>query len=233
MNTPAPGNESECRCSKAGMFSNGVHAINCDGPAPTLSAEVVEALKWTDKSMAACRWREVVDFSAVNAKRAKALERKNQRAVKRAVLFPPRPGQDKKSKKLAKRKKLPSMAKVKKACWDALSLYVRARDAEVNQGLCMICSEKPITLGYHLIPAGSGSMAKWDPLNIVGGCRDCNCGEYNRRVKYAYIHINLFGLEFMNALEAKSRIMVQYKRHDFLEMTQRFKDELEKLRGTK
>lgn len=133
--------------------------------------------------------------------------------------------------KKVKRKKLPSMARVKKECWEALSLFVRERDGRLNQGLCLICGVNKITLAYHLIPAGSGSMAKWDPGNIVGGCRDCNWGEKNRRVKYAYIHMRLFGVQYMKRLEERSRIMVQYKRHDFLEMTETFRRQISELRG--
>ena len=166
-----------------------------------------------------------MDFTEIKAKRARAAERKAKKDAKRASLGP------KFAKKKGKRKKLPGLTKLRRECWKALSLYVRARDAERNQGLCMICSEKPITLGYHLIPAGSGSAAKWDHLNVVGACRDCNCGEFNRRVKYAYIHIQLFGLEYMTALEAKSRTLVQYKRHDFISMTADFSARLAALKG--
>lgn len=147
----------------------------------------------------------MTDFAAL---RSKAAARKAKRAEKAATLW----------KKKPKRKKLPSMRRVKKAAWDALSQYVRARDAAKNGGRCLICSTNPIELAYHIWPASAGSAAKWNPLGIVGGCGPCNYGEVNNRAEYVFKHIEIFGFEAVEKLRLESKQFVQYKRHDFLAM---------------
>lgn len=159
------------------------------------------------------------------AKRSEAALRKAKREAKRLELKMPWAG------KRVKRVKLPSMKKVKAECWKALSLYVRARDAAKNDGLCLICSKNSITLSYHIWPASSGSAAKWNPLGIVGACGPCNYGEFRNRAEYALRHIELFGLEMVASLRAQSKLMTQFKRHDFLSMTADFTARLAALKG--
>lgn len=139
------------------------------------------------------------------AARNKARAKKIKREEKAKSLWKPR----------VKRKKLPSIKKLRAMTWAALRAYVLRRDTLENDGLCMICHTNPIELLYHLLPASSGSAAKYDPANTVGACNTCNYLEFRNRAKYVFIHIGLFGLEYMTALDVKSRTVVQYRRPDY------------------
>jgi len=120
--------------------------------------------------------------------------------------------------KRVKRKKLPSMARMKKMAWEALSLFVRARDAVRFNGKCAICRVNHIECAYHLIPASEGAGVKWDAENIVGACFRCNYMEHRFRMSYTLKHMSLFGADKIMAIHNRRNDIVQYKRHHYAEM---------------
>lgn len=150
---------------------------------------------------------------------AAAKARKEKRELKAKTLWV-------KGSKPPKNKKKPSITKLRKQVWDALSLYVRARDSKVHNGLCLICVTRPIEIAYHLIPANEGAAMKFDHEDVVGACSLCNFLEQNNRARYSLKHIELFGIEKMRALEAKSRTTVQYRRPDYEAMLSDFRARL-------
>jgi hypothetical protein len=111
------------------------------------------------------------------------------------------------------------ISELKRKLWKDISEYVQARDKRNGNGNCMICGWRPITLAYHIIPAQTGAVAKWDyESNIVGGCLPCNTGEHYHRLKYYKKHLELFGEETINALEKKYAQNVHPRRGDFIFM---------------
>ncbi len=155
-----------------------------------------------------------MNYAEAVAKQAAAAVRKEKRTAKGIAI-------GLRGKK-AKRKKLPSITKLRKQVWTALSLYIRERDKSLHGGLCLICRTRPIKLAYHLIPANEGAAMKFDPDDCVGACTLCNFYEQNNRARYALKHIELFGIEKMRALEEKSRTTVQYRRPDYEAMLRDF-----------
>jgi hypothetical protein len=87
---------------------------------------------------------------------------------------------------------------------DLFSRFIRARDARVYGGLCVICILRPITECFHWIPRGSLAV-RWDPENACGSCSECNGKEQRRRAHYRDVFISLYGEPARLALEERAR----------------------------
>ena len=142
-----------------------------------------------------------------NAILAKQKARKSARRAKRKVVFSGRPI-------------IHSMPELRKRLWKSLSLYVRLRDARVQEGRCLVCNLRMIEDAYHIIPAGESLATKYDPGNLVGACSDCNGKEKFSRRKYAVKHVTLFGKEKMDELERRAARKVKFDRADLVAMIQ-------------
>ena len=116
--------------------------------------------------------------------------------------------------KISKRPRKPSIKSLRKKLWDTLTRYVRRRDGP----LCRICKLEPGYALFHLVPQNEGNAVRYDPLNVVWGCRSCNCAEVNHRARYARKFEEMFGKEYMDALWTKSRIIPQFRRPDWERM---------------
>jgi 5-methylcytosine-specific restriction endonuclease McrA len=115
---------------------------------------------------------------------------------------------------------------IKARLWALVSEYARLRDREWFI-TCRICRRRPIQCAYHLIPSNDGAATRYDLDNIVGACNPCNNGERLHRFKYRLKHIDIFGKEWIEHLEAKASKAHQYSRADLLEMIGTFKKRIE------
>lgn len=73
---------------------------------------------------------------------------------------------------MAKRRKKPLLARLKKQADKALSEYVRAVTLRTF-GKCPICSNGPIECCFHFI-SRKRQILRWDIRNVVGACHRCN-----------------------------------------------------------
>lgn len=109
------------------------------------------------------------------------------------------------------------------------SLYIRTRDASVDNGRCLICHVRPIGLMYHLVPSNEGAACRYIEDNVVGACYICNGLEKNYRRRYWLIHVKLFGEEKMMKLDEISQTVLQLKRYDYVRMIDHYAQKLAKL----
>ncbi|MDE1971433.1 MAG: hypothetical protein KGI50_07710, partial [Patescibacteria group bacterium] len=128
---------------------------------------------------------------------------------------------ERKAKNMAKRKIVWSARPIKatlpelrEKLENITHLIVKLRDKSLY-GVCRICRENPITLAYHLIPAGQSLNTRYDLDNIVGACLRCNGAEHYARSDYAFRHNSIFGLKYMDELYRRAKIKVKWGREDF------------------
>lgn len=162
------------------------------------------------------------------AKKLAAHTRRLKRAARAAVLWPERartpPAVARKRTKVA-----PSPRKRLRAKLDALwGLFIKKRDCLRTGGICAICGIKPIDSAYHIQPRGDDST-RWDIENGVGSCHGCNYWEMkNRGRRVRDRHISIFGLEKIERLEAKARILANFELLDLERIYADLKRRIEK-----
>ncbi len=92
---------------------------------------------------------------------------------------------------------------------------------------CPTKTPHPGFLAYHLVPAQRGDSTRFVPENVVWACSAANYGEVMNRSLYRQKHVDLFGKDLIEQLEAKAREIKQYKMSELLEMRVELKKELE------
>jgi len=120
----------------------------------------------------------------------------------------------------------PSRSAVVKKLDAVFSLYIRARDKRVANGLCVLCRKRPIEVCFHWISRGAFAT-RWDEANCVGSCSGCNYEETFRKQKYRDMHIQLVGVEVREAMEAKAREAVHIPTAELEAKIRHFKGLLE------
>ncbi len=155
----------------------------------------------------------LIDFQA---KREAAALRKAKREIKRLELRMPRMG------KKPKRKKSPTLSKLKKLLWVHISLIVRSWSS-----VCLACGVNPTNCAAHIVPSNDGAATRFFLPNLYPCCIACNKSEYHQRGSWVYKHREIFGADLVDCLYAMSETPFQLKKHWVLEQTERMK----KLRG--
>lgn len=137
---------------------------------------------------------------------------------------PPRHFRSDNGRKGGKRKKSPSMSKLKKQLWSEISLLVRSWSER-----CAACKVNPTSSAAHIVPSNSGAATRYFLPNLYPVCIGCNYAEYHQRGPWVYKHKEMFGDEYVDALYSMSRETFQIKKDWVIAETERIK----KLRGAK
>jgi 5-methylcytosine-specific restriction endonuclease McrA len=82
---------------------------------------------------------------------------------------------------------------------------VKLRDKKKSP-LCRICSLRPGTTAYHIIPKNYGRATRWALENGVLSCSGCNMAEMMNRLGYLDKHKQLFGTKFVEDMMQRARI---------------------------
>ena len=122
----------------------------------------------------------------------------------------------------AKRKKSPTLSKLKKELWREISLLVRSWS-----NFCWACFTGPVEVAAHIVPSNDGAATRYFLPNLYPCCMACNTAERFQRGTWVYRHREIFGADMVDALYEMSRQTFQLKKHWVLEQTERMK----KLRG--
>jgi hypothetical protein len=109
---------------------------------------------------------------------------------------------------------------------DLFSRFIRARDARLFGGLCVLCRLRPITDCFHWIPRGSHAV-RWDPENACGSCRSCNGKEQRRRAHYRDVFVSLYGEPARVALEERARAEAKFSAEDLRAIYEALKTKFE------
>lgn len=113
---------------------------------------------------------------------------------------------------MSRRKKKPSLPKLKRKADAALSKYVRARTTQLYGGKCPICGRGPliplkitkrnkkpegpaVQACFHFVRAKYHPSTRWDIRNVIGTCHKCNWVEYRDPDISRAWYIETFGVE--------------------------------------
>lgn len=153
-----------------------------------------------------------VDFAAIRAKSEKRAKRaadllalaraargENGQIPETAPKTPPRSKTSRLTgglKTSAKRKKSPSLSKLKKELWKEISLLVRSWSP-----VCIVpgCWE-PTYCAAHIVPSHEGAATRFFLPNLYPCCGPHNDAERHRRASWVKKHEEMFGVDFVTAL---------------------------------
>jgi len=144
----------------------------------------------------------MVDWEAIQKKKAKARLRKKKRKAKRNELS-------------AQGFVYPiSFGMYKKKVLEICKSFIKLRDKYRHGPMCRICGKREGNVAYHLIPQQRGDATKFLKENMVLACRGCNYGEYKNRSLYRDKHILIFGKEHIENLERIASIGKKFSRDE-------------------
>lgn len=136
----------------------------------------------------------------------------------------PKPSKKTKTKKaLLPRSKNPRKRAHERA-WNAFSLYVRLRDADINGYVKCFTCDTP----YHYKEMDAGhfihrASLDFDEFNINPQCTKCNRYLSGNAIEYTLRMIRLYGQEVVDDLMARKNDPVKYKLSDLLELEKYYK----------
>lgn len=119
------------------------------------------------------------------ARKSKAKAKKEKRAEKAKGLWGKR----------AKKKKSPSLSKLKKLLWEELRAVVYAMSE-----FCLTCGSSDSPVACHIVPSSEGAVTAFFLPNIYRGCNSCNKAEVSRRGQWVKRFEEVFGADYVNAL---------------------------------
>ena len=129
-----------------------------------------------------------MNLSEIKDKIAHAAERKAKRQAKAKEIWMEKPKKEKK-------KKSPSLSKLKKILWDVLRQVVYAQSE-----VCLTCGSDAEPQACHIVPASESALLKFFLPNIYRGCAACNKAEQSRRGQWVKRFEDAFGADYVNAL---------------------------------
>lgn len=136
-----------------------------------------------------------------------------------------------KKSKLPKEKKLSYYSK---RAWKAFSEYIRRRDSNANgYAKCCTCElvdEWKYLQAGHFVPGRNNSII-FDERNCHAQCVGCNYFGKNSRSSGNYFEFmkKNYGLEVIDELNIQSNREVIYKKYDYQEIEEKYKQKIEGL----
>ena len=122
-----------------------------------------------------------------------------------------------------KKKKLPSLAKLKRDLDRHFSLFIRRRDADdKGMGRCVTCGDWALLQASHFIPRQHLAV-RWDVRNVHGSCARCNCWLHGNLIEYNAFMLKEYGQETIDELRRLQRTTLKLTRNDYNDLIARFK----------
>jgi 5-methylcytosine-specific restriction endonuclease McrA len=124
-----------------------------------------------------------------------------------------------------KRKKLPSLAKLKRDLDKAFSRYIRLRACDgCNRGICVTCGS---VVDYSAANAGhfiarQHLATRYDERNVHLQCVMCNLYKHGNLINYTLFMQNRYGQEVVDELMRLKRTSVKLSRGDYEELLQKY-----------
>jgi hypothetical protein len=107
-------------------------------------------------------------------------------------------------------------AKAKQKAWAAFSLFIRTRDKK-----CVTCPTGSAQQAGHFIDGRSNAVL-FSEKGVHGQCYHCNVGLKGNKLEYWLFMERTYGRKVIDQLMAESKIMVQYKTHDFIAIAEKY-----------
>lgn len=132
-------------------------------------------------------------------------------------------------KAAGRRKKLPSIPKLKKELKKVLHPYIIKRDVLKYEGWCPTCQFRKggdqyrIESANHIFSVGDYPALQFNERAIYGGCHRCNCAEMSRRSLWANYFRRWMGSNVYDALECLGRQAHKWDRGELMELIEKYK----------
>lgn len=124
-----------------------------------------------------------------------------------------------------KRKKLPSIKRLRNKLDALFNKYVRERD-----GKCIVCGSTEKLCCSHFYGKCARPATRWDTDNAYAMCSACHYRHHHgTEADYAVILFGKYGESFMVDLMNKSLVQVNYTREDYNNMIAKYKALNEKI----
>lgn len=108
---------------------------------------------------------------------------------------------------------------------EVFSKFIRYRDMKDGKVVCFICGDRiPFAeaQAMHLIDRDQ-MPTRYDEINVNGGCADCNCFDHKHRSRYWNKMIATHGIEVIDELSNKSRMLQKFMRFELQEIIDKYK----------
>ena len=124
-----------------------------------------------------------------------------------------------------KRKKLPSLAKLKRRLDILFSQWIRKRDQRSADGYgpCVTCGTFSKLQASHFIPRQHLAV-RWDERNVHGACAYCNCWQHGNLIAYTLYMQNRYGQDVVDELMRLKRTTVKMTRSDYETLLEKYRD---------
>ena len=129
-------------------------------------------------------------------------------------------------------RKAKSLSKLKKEALDLFSKIIKLRYAVRGELRCFTCGS-PIQISTsnchagHYLSRGAYPGLTFHEDNIRVQDYRCNCHLHGATPEFRIRLIDEIGIERVEALESSRHTQVKYSRNDYLEMIQKFKEEIQ------
>lgn len=113
-----------------------------------------------------------------------------------------------------KKKKLPTIGKVKSKLQTFVNSCIRKRDSRDGWFTCISCGlDKPVSQmqAGHYVPVSKSQYLRYNELNISGECIFCNNFSEYHLIQYRKNLIKKIGLEAVEKLEREAEEIKLYK----------------------
>lgn len=127
---------------------------------------------------------------------------------------------------MKKRKKLPSLPRLKRKLWKLFSEYVRKRDAN-EEGIvkCFTCPKtghwKEMQAG-HYIPQSLSLVLVFDERNVHAQCGGCNLFKRGNMSVYAVELRKRYGENILEELQSLRKEGFRYTRSDYEDLIDKY-----------
>jgi len=124
----------------------------------------------------------------------------------------------------------------KNKAWQAFSKWVRTRDClrttmSADEGTCCTCGKrypfKNLQAG-HFIDGRHGAVL-FSERGVHAQCYGCNVGLHGNKLKYWLFMEKQYGRDIINQLMAESKQEVIYKKHDYDDIAEKYKQKTQEL----
>ena len=134
------------------------------------------------------------------------------------------------TKKKGKKRKLLSLASLKRKCDAAFSRYIRTRDIDRNgDGECVCCHArmawKDLQAGHFISRVYLST--RYNEINVQPVCYACNVLRSGNLAEMAAWLQRTYGMGVIETLLAEKRKTVKFSRDDYTSMIERFSKEEE------
>jgi hypothetical protein len=103
-------------------------------------------------------------------------------------------------------------AQLKRIAIEKFNRFIRERDKDKP---CISCGKWKIEHASHYFAAGKYNHLRFDEDNVAGSCLACNYFEHGNLLKYRDGLINRIGIERVEALEQKAKMVQMSKDNRF------------------